>query len=111
MEFERDGAFRIEGALSDEACRGIEHILSDLPLDRPGIRLRGNAPLRRLLEADGAVGRHAACVLEGCRPVRSILFDKSRASNWSLGWHQDRTIAVAERVDAPGFLSWNRKGG
>lgn len=46
-----------------------------------------------------------------CRPVRAILFDKSAASNWSLGWHQDRTIAVEARREVPGFTQWTVKSG
>ena len=46
-----------------------------------------------------------------CFPVRAILFDKSEATNWSLGWHQDRTIVVRERRDLPGFGPWTVKSG
>ncbi|WP_199560089.1 phytanoyl-CoA dioxygenase family protein [Sphingomonas psychrotolerans] len=45
------------------------------------------------------------------RPVRAILFDKSSATNWSLGWHQDRTIAVRARADVPGYGPWSIKAG
>lgn len=45
------------------------------------------------------------------RPVRAILFDKSPGTNWSLGWHQDRTIVVRERREVPGFGPWGRKAG
>jgi ectoine hydroxylase-related dioxygenase (phytanoyl-CoA dioxygenase family) len=45
------------------------------------------------------------------RPVRAILFDKSAEANWSLGWHQDRTICVRERREAPGFGPWTVKRG
>jgi ectoine hydroxylase-related dioxygenase (phytanoyl-CoA dioxygenase family) len=43
--------------------------------------------------------------------VRAILFDKNSATNWSLGWHQDRTICVRARAEAPGFRSWTVKAG
>jgi hypothetical protein len=43
--------------------------------------------------------------------VRAILFDKTERSNWSLGWHQDRAIAVKRRVDQPGFEHWTVKSG
>jgi ectoine hydroxylase-related dioxygenase (phytanoyl-CoA dioxygenase family) len=43
--------------------------------------------------------------------VRAILFDKTEAANWSLGWHQDRTIAVEERIDVEGFGPWTMKAG
>lgn len=45
------------------------------------------------------------------RIVRSILFDKSAGSNWLVPWHQDATIAVRERRDAPGFGPWSIKEG
>jgi hypothetical protein len=46
-----------------------------------------------------------------CRPVRAILFDKSSANNWHLGWHQDRTICVAERREVDGFGNWTSRQG
>lgn len=45
------------------------------------------------------------------RPVRAILFDKSPANNWALGWHQDRVIAVAEKHKVLGFGPWSMKAG
>ena len=43
--------------------------------------------------------------------MRAILFDKTPQANWSLGWHQDRTVAVRERRDAPGYGPWSTKAG
>ena len=43
--------------------------------------------------------------------VRAILFDKQPAMNWSLDWHQDRTINVAERIEQIGFDHWTVKQG
>jgi len=48
---------------------------------------------------------------EAAQPVRAILFDKTANNNWSVGWHQDRTIAVRERRDVPGFGPWSTKAG
>lgn len=45
------------------------------------------------------------------RPTRVILFDKSPERNWSVGWHQDRTIAVAKRSAVDGYSVWSKKGG
>lgn len=45
------------------------------------------------------------------RPVRAVLFDKNVRADWSLGWHQDRTIAVRERSDVAGFGPWSIKQG
>ncbi len=45
------------------------------------------------------------------RPVRVLAFDKTPEHNWGLTWHQDRSIAVKERIEAPGFRHWNVKRG
>jgi len=45
------------------------------------------------------------------RPVRAICFDKSPDANWLVPWHQDLTIAVRMRVEAPGFGPWSVKEG
>jgi ectoine hydroxylase-related dioxygenase (phytanoyl-CoA dioxygenase family) len=44
-------------------------------------------------------------------PVRAILFDKTPDSNWKVPWHQDVTIAVANRVESEGFGPWSMKTG
>ncbi|MGD9644580.1 MAG: phytanoyl-CoA dioxygenase family protein [Pirellulales bacterium] len=44
--------------------------------------------------------------------VRGLLFDKPPEQSWSLPWHQDLTIAVAEHRDPPGdFCKPTRKAG
>ena len=43
--------------------------------------------------------------------VRAILFDKTPDANWKVAWHQDMSIAVTERIDAPGFGPWSVKAG
>lgn len=47
----------------------------------------------------------------GAAVVRGILFDKSPGANWDVSWHQDTTIAVRERREAPGFGPWSVKEG
>jgi len=43
--------------------------------------------------------------------VRATLFDKTRAANWKVPWHQDLTIAVNERRDTEGYGPWSIKAG
>jgi hypothetical protein len=112
MTFSRDGAQLFPAALDASALQDIENAIADLPPDQAGIRLRGIDALRPFLSASGPAGAIAATVLgPACRPVRAILFDKTPATNWSLAWHQDRTIAVAERIDVDGFGPWTVKDG
>lgn len=76
------------------------------------MRLHGEPDLAALLVPTGPVGQLAADMLgEAARPVRAILFDKTAETNWSLGWHQDRTIAVERRRDVSGYGPWSVKQG
>jgi len=40
-----------------------------------------------------------------------VAFNKTEANNWTLPWHQDRVVALRERVEAPGFTNWTNKAG
>ncbi|MDE0879559.1 MAG: phytanoyl-CoA dioxygenase family protein [Sphingomonas bacterium] len=112
LRLDRDGAQLVPAALTEAQCKAIEHALADLPVDRPGVRI-GYAPtLRAILGTDGAIGSIALGVIGlHARPVRAVLFDKTAARNWALGWHQDRTIVVEHRADVEGFGPWTVKTG
>jgi ectoine hydroxylase-related dioxygenase (phytanoyl-CoA dioxygenase family) len=43
--------------------------------------------------------------------VRATLFDKTAGANWLVPWHQDLTVCVQSRLDAPGYGPWTRKAG
>ena len=51
--------------------------------------------------------------LSGKDPIlsRALVFDKSPRENWTLRWHQDRTIAVQARHRLTGFHHWTSKDG
>jgi ectoine hydroxylase-related dioxygenase (phytanoyl-CoA dioxygenase family) len=108
----QDGAQLFRRALASDQLNRLEGFLSHLPRDQAGVRLRGIEDLAPMLAATGCIGRCAASVLgDDCRAVRAILFDKTAETNWALGWHQDRTIAVNERIPVHGFGAWSTKGG
>lgn len=111
-QFDADGAAHFPEALSETDVTALLHILADLPPNRAGSRLHGIPALSPFLTPDGPIG----CIASEClrRPgmaVRAILFDKSAATNWALGWHQDRTICVRQRIAVPGFGPWTVKAG
>lgn len=109
--FAVDGAERFPAAVSDD-MEGILAALAHLPVEQAGVRIHGIEALQMFLAEDGSIGRIAAARLGiECRPVRAILFDKTSETNWSLAWHQDRTICVKRRVDVPGFGPWTVKSG
>jgi ectoine hydroxylase-related dioxygenase (phytanoyl-CoA dioxygenase family) len=112
MNFSRNGAELFGAAVSACDLRDIKDAIAGLPPDQAGIRLHGLAALQPFLTTSGPVGALAASVLGlACLPVRAILFDKTPTTNWSLAWHQDRTIAVTERIDVDGFGPWTVKDG
>lgn len=103
---EADGWFWFREALSEAELTALERVCA---LDNaPGLRIAG-AP--DVVAALASIDRLASRLLPGARPVRMVAFDKSEARSWSLPWHQDRVVAVRERVEAPGFFNWTRKSG
>lgn len=111
LRFDSDGAQLFRGALNQCICE-LEAALSAFPSDEAGIRIHGVGALEPLLARDGCIGAVAASVLgAGSKPVRAILFNKTMETNWSLTWHQDRTICVREPRNAPGFGPWTIKSG
>jgi hypothetical protein len=91
--------------------------LRDLPVFssaiQPGARMFGPCPeIARLIAPDGVLGRVADELLGApARSVRILAFDKTPDANWAVPWHQDRTIAVANRVELAGFGPWGVKAG
>lgn len=109
MHFDRDGAALYPGAALS-ILGEVEAALDAAPQDRPGIRLHGDPRLAAVVDA-GLLARIAQALRPQARAVRAILFDKTPENNWALGWHQDRTIAVAARRDAAGYGPWSMKAG
>jgi hypothetical protein len=78
---------------------GLRDVLDNLPAMRD---LADHASIRAIV--DQVLGPEAFV-------VRATLFDKTESSNWKVPWHQDVTIAVAERIDTPGYTPWSNKAG
>jgi hypothetical protein len=112
LELGRDGAELAPQALDGPTRAALEMVLAGQPRDVAGVRLFGVDGLLSFLAPNGPIGSLAAQNLgETTRPVRAILFDKTTSANWSLTWHQDRVVAVRERMEVEGFGPWTRKHG
>ncbi|MBW8302999.1 MAG: phytanoyl-CoA dioxygenase family protein, partial [Brevundimonas sp.] len=109
--FERDGALRFEGVLAPAEIERLRALADESVQDRPGARLSGDPWLASFL-SEGAPA-HVAIDLTSpaASPVRAVMFDKSPAANWSVAWHQDRTVPVRERREVEGFGPWSLKDG
>lgn len=110
--FAEIGAVHFRAVLSADQVQRVG-ALFDID-NRPGKRLSRDdvESVADLISASGRVGRVAVELMgPSATPVRALLLDKSETANWRLAWHQDRTIAVRERLEVPGFGPWSVKAG
>jgi hypothetical protein len=103
---------RFARALASHELTLLADLMTRRLEDGPGTRLTSDPALAALLNLGGSLHKIAKAKLGGeARPVRAVLFDKKPGSNWALGWHQDRTIAVSARIETDGFGPWSTKTG
>jgi Phytanoyl-CoA dioxygenase (PhyH) len=120
-DFERDGYFIQESVFTTEEIERLRTAVAQIPNGEAVRRKRGVYGVRNLLEICPDVQELARRpqVRQFVQPilgdrafaVRAIFFDKVPDANWSLFWHQDNVVSVAERKDAPGFTGWSCKAG
>lgn len=117
----RDGFAIVPGILQPEQIERLIIALDSLS-ESEAIRTRGGVfAVRNLLDESQAVKKFSAgpevrglvepILGREAFVVRGILFDKTPNANWKVPWHQDQTIAVAERREMEGFGPWSIKAG
>lgn len=120
--FERDGFAVVPDVVEPG---GVSELVDALAAIRPGgsaldrggqvyasRNLLADVPLVGALAGSPAVRNLVVPVLgPGAFVVRGLLFDKTPGANWTVPWHQDLTVAVKARTDAPGFGPWTVKAG
>jgi ectoine hydroxylase-related dioxygenase (phytanoyl-CoA dioxygenase family) len=99
---EQEGRVWFRRALSAASLTALDG--ATVVEEKPGERF---SALPSLDEVDAL----AAHLLPNARSVRVVAFNKSETNNWTLPWHQDRVIALRERVETPGFTNWTNKAG
>jgi hypothetical protein len=110
MQLDTDGAQLFPAAVDDDDLVAIGLIYEGSPTrGSPGRRLRPGELRRPLIKAADTIV--ASILGSRSRPVAAKFFDKNPARNWSLGWHQDRSLPVRRRIDVPGFATWTNKSG
>jgi ectoine hydroxylase-related dioxygenase (phytanoyl-CoA dioxygenase family) len=95
-----------------EAARKEAECLAAQAAGQGGVRmvLQRSPHFRVLAEGVLAVAARQVLGLEA-QPVKAVFFDKTPTANWKVPWHQDLTIAVAERREVDGFGPWSVKDG
>lgn len=105
--FDSEGAAHYAGTFTIFQIEQLREHLEPALNGRPGKRLSGG--LAGFLNPLTAIA--TSLIGEAAFPVRAVVFDKTPDANWSVAWHQDRTIAVRERVETEGFGPWSSKDG
>jgi hypothetical protein len=110
-DLHRDGYALSGEVLTTATC---ERLASELPFPsagRGGVRnLLAHATVTRLVK-DGRFREALAATMSQHDIVKATLFDKTAEANWRVQWHQDRAIAVQERLDLAGYGPWSVKDG
>jgi hypothetical protein len=90
----------------------IQELRNAFPKGAHGVRNLLDRQMIRELACSESVRALAEAVLrERCFAVRGIFLDKPSEANWKVCFHQDLTIEVQSRTQAPGFDNWTIKGG
>jgi hypothetical protein len=111
LNFQEHGAELLRGGAAKNLGE-LRKALAGLPQDQAGTRINRVDGLRPFLGNKGFIGSIAAGLLGAeSRAVRAILFNKTSQTNWSLAWHQDRTICVTQKIEVHGFGPWTVKAG
>lgn len=99
------------GAAVDRAAATAGTLRRDATVYGMRDLLRGVPEVRALAGSRALLDPVEAVLGPGAFAVRGLWFDKTPGANWGVPWHQDLTIAVAERIEAPGFGPWTVKAG
>lgn len=113
FDFEIDGVCIVPDVTARSALAPLTAAATQMAGGRGGARVH-EVPrdIEALIDADGPLAQVATELMgKAAKPARVLVFDKSAERNWGLSWHQDRSIAVRQRVDLPGFQHWTVKSG
>jgi hypothetical protein len=115
LQFFTDGVEVLTGILRQDDADAIKR---DLSLGCEKLRLYGTRSLEKKFSSIAHLAHSPDIIALACRYlakaprlVRALYFDKTRANNWSVGWHQDKTVTLSERRQLTGWGPWTRKDG
>lgn len=106
---ENEGRFWVRDALSESDLSLFDEVSKYN--SNAGSRLEWSNALAKVTGALSKLNDLVQDVLPEAKPVRFVSFNKTSKMNWSLPWHQDRVIAVRDKVETKGFINWSNKSG
>ena len=115
LSFGNDGVEIREKLLSPSL---FDSVKLDIDLESPELQRHGVRNLEKRFSSIARLANDAQILslaeeLLDERPklVRALFFDKTPEKNWSVAWHQDKTVTLNRRIDATGWGPWSIKDG
>lgn len=115
---DRDGYAVVPGVLPETIVQRLRAVVAEggTHLTRGQSAYGGrnllDVPEVRNLAAEQSIRAQIEPIVgEAALPVRALFFDKTPEANWPVLWHQDLTIALAQRHDREGWGPWSVKAG
>ena len=101
----------LESAIVEKINDQISLLPSDTPLH--GIRHANHKipAIESLVHSKSFVEKAIQVLGDYPKAVRVIVFDKTVEKNWTVAWHQDRSICVNKKVTVEGWGPWSMKEG
>jgi len=108
-DFEQFGRVWLRDAVSDADLALLDKATATST--KAGQRLGASAALDAVLSKRSSLRASIQRLDLFAVPVRTVAFNKSESANWGVPWHQDRVIAVNNKVDVAGYQNWTKKSG
>ena len=110
------GYLQISGALPKSSLKRLRSVLEariGAGGESPGARhlLETCRQVRHLAVRPWLLALVAQALGREARAVKACLFDKRAEANWTLPWHQDKTVALHRPAETPGVTRWTLKDG
>ena len=107
-EFATSGRIWFRSALSETELSKLERSFGETT---PGTRLSVDAARSAGHVLGEGLIHKIHQLLPDAFPRRFVFFSKNESTNWGVGWHQDRVIAVRQRAERSEFQNWSNKNG
>ncbi|MES2104361.1 MAG: phytanoyl-CoA dioxygenase family protein [Pseudomonadota bacterium] len=110
--FEENGYAVAKNFLSQEELHALLHCCAPVSSQYGVRKLLERLPaIKDILFSPKLCALLGSLGYAGAKPVRSLFFNKNAAHNWLVPWHQDLSIAVAQKMDIDGYSKWTIKDG
>jgi ectoine hydroxylase-related dioxygenase (phytanoyl-CoA dioxygenase family) len=111
-DFDTAGYAVADLKLTHQQCDALAASIPAAAAGRGGVRGLVDHPSVLQLLTHQQLGKYLWSVVgRDLVAVKATLFDKTMQSNWRVQWHQDRVIAIRERMDVVGYGPWTVKAG